>query len=482
MLPAILSDVRNCQILIIDDEPVVCDFLVDVLKDRYTVDCCYNAAEALKCIDNKMYDIIITDLKLADRSGIEILEYAKKKDPYTEVVIITGFGTLGSASQAINLGATSYLLKPLQVDDLEIQIDRAVASRVFHLKSLWLINNPAALQPDMHNHVQTITSLYFFSRKLMAGLEITEIMRLVLDELNKQFNPVCSTVVIKYQEFAELYCMPRSGTFTLGQAKGLIDRFWDTTIPLLDRSTFGRDELPLTVFKGPLDEPAKRSALSAQSIPIMSLGQTVGMLILYKDEALPLAGNETYFLHVFASMVSSVVEHAYNDIHAQMLARTDSLTGIANHRYFHEVLSREIARADRGKTAFGFMVLDIDDFKKINDSYGHPVGDEVIKNLTIRVNAMIRRGDLLARYGGEEFALILPDSAGLGAGVLAGRICIDLASNPVHTADKDISYTVSIGIAIYDGSNPCSKDLLIREADRALYVSKNNGKNQFTVA
>jgi diguanylate cyclase (GGDEF)-like protein len=154
------------------------------------------------------------------------------------------------------------------------------------------------------------------------------------------------------------------------------------------------------------------------------------------------------------------------------------LTGIANHRSFHEMLSREIARADRIKSEFAFAIIDIDDFKLINDTHGHLVGDAVIKDLTSRIGLMIRKGDTFARQGGEEFSLILPDTSIDGAVILAQRVCARINSVPFVFSDVSVPYTVSIGLTIYSGKNPKNKNALIAAADEALYSAKKGGKNR----
>jgi diguanylate cyclase (GGDEF)-like protein len=148
---------------------------------------------------------------------------------------------------------------------------------------------------------------------------------------------------------------------------------------------------------------------------------------------------------------------------------------------FHETLEREIARANRNQRFFCLLILDIDDFKKINDAHGHLVGDGVRVDLTRRIAALNRRGDVLVRHGGEEFGLLLPETELDGGRILAERICAAVAATPYVFGQKSIPYTVSIGLTMYNGSSPRSKDVLIAAADDAMYLSKRTGKNRVTV-
>jgi diguanylate cyclase (GGDEF)-like protein len=166
---------------------------------------------------------------------------------------------------------------------------------------------------------------------------------------------------------------------------------------------------------------------------------------------------------------------------AKLQARTDNLTGVANHRSFHETLAREISRADRSKSDCALVIIDIDDFKLINDTYGHQVGDAVIKDLTQRISTMVRKGDTFARQGGEEFSLILPDTSLEGAKLMADRVCKRIHSSPFVFSQTDIPYTISLGLSIYSGKTPRTKDALIADADKALYISKKSGKNLVSI-
>ncbi|WP_328475673.1 diguanylate cyclase [Actinoplanes sp. NBC_00393] len=163
----------------------------------------------------------------------------------------------------------------------------------------------------------------------------------------------------------------------------------------------------------------------------------------------------------------------------QELATTDELTGLHNRRHFYALAGALIEAAARGSRGFAAAMLDIDKFKSINDTYGHGVGDEVIRTVAARVGAVIRTSDVLGRYGGEEFALVLPDHEGLAAS-LAERIRAAVAASPVPTAAGPIPVTVSVGLAELDGAD-CLDQVLAR-ADHALYRAKEGGRNRVAIS
>ena len=192
----------ECRFLIVDDEENICMFLKEALADTYNhIDTAFNATKAISAIRQTDYDVIVTDLRLPDLSGIEVLRAAKQKDEHTEVIIITGYASIESASESINLGVISYLCKPLSLDEFLIQVERAVATRIFHLKSMVLMDHSHQITPEVKEHLHDITNLYYFSRKLMLALEVPEIMRTILEEANERLCAALCAVGVKFLEF-----------------------------------------------------------------------------------------------------------------------------------------------------------------------------------------------------------------------------------------------------------------------------------------
>ncbi len=476
---------KDCSILIVDDDPVVSNFLKRALEDTYDmIHVAESVASSIEKINSISYDLVITDLKLLDGSGLDVLKSAKQKDPYTEVIMITGYGSIDSAAEAINLGVTSYLLKPLSVDDFLYQVEKALAGRIFHLKSVMLMRNEDVSVPEIKRHFHDVAALYYFCRKLMLSLDTTEIMRVILEEVNSQLKAEYCAITVDFIGFRESFAMPRIGSITEKQIKPLIEKLHDD-LAAETRETEKQPlgDYPITIFSGKKQQAdnSEVEKLEPITIGLSVLGKTIGYLSVVCRKDQPLDAQKNQFLYVFASITSSIVEHGYLDLQAKMQAKTDSLTGVANHRMFHETLEREIARANRHKHPFCLALIDIDDFKKINDSYGHLVGDAVLVDLTRRISDAIRGGDVLARYGGEEFALVLPETNAEGALIMAQRICEAVADTPFTFSQKQVTYTVSIGLDCYDGSEKTPKDELISKADQALYQSKRDGKNRVTV-
>jgi diguanylate cyclase (GGDEF)-like protein len=157
-------------------------------------------------------------------------------------------------------------------------------------------------------------------------------------------------------------------------------------------------------------------------------------------------------------------------------ARTDPLTGALNWRSMEEVALRETARSLRHGYALSMVVVDIDNFKHLNDTRGHAAGDSALEAMVRRLNCMLREQDSLARMGGDEFAILLPDTSGSAALTIAERIRQALADLEVSFATGPVRMTVSAGVAQSDSA--CGWEEMMRRADDAMYTAKRRGRNR----
>jgi diguanylate cyclase (GGDEF)-like protein len=162
-------------------------------------------------------------------------------------------------------------------------------------------------------------------------------------------------------------------------------------------------------------------------------------------------------------------------------ATTDPLTRLKNRRAFFENGAKYLSLARRYRTDLSVILLDIDHFKKINDTYGHLAGDDVLTAVAQTLLSLTRAEDTVARIGGEEFAILLPDTNRLGTAVLAERIRAHIEAEKIVVGDRLVLLTVSIGIASHGTDATDSVDQLLNVADRRLYLAKNNGRNRICV-
>lgn len=162
-------------------------------------------------------------------------------------------------------------------------------------------------------------------------------------------------------------------------------------------------------------------------------------------------------------------------------ASRDPLTGIWNRNAIFDILRREVARSERENTPLAIVMIDLDHFKQLNDTYGHMAGDAVLREATARMSVNIRTYDAVGRYGGEEFLIVLPGCDVCSGAARAERLREAVAMHPFDTSEGRLTVTCSLGVASTAGSNTFDCDTLIRIADAALYRAKHNGRNRVEV-
>jgi diguanylate cyclase (GGDEF)-like protein len=166
---------------------------------------------------------------------------------------------------------------------------------------------------------------------------------------------------------------------------------------------------------------------------------------------------------------------------ANELSHVDALTFLPNRRMIVRELQDEVLRAERYNTPFSISVVDADFFKKVNDTYGHLAGDEVLRHIGYTLRDHIRHPDIAGRYGGEEFLILLPNTASAEAGEQAERLCRYVRETKVHVHNNILGVTISIGVAQFRPGED-TWDTLLNRADNAMYEAKNNGRDRWVVA
>jgi diguanylate cyclase (GGDEF)-like protein len=177
--------------------------------------------------------------------------------------------------------------------------------------------------------------------------------------------------------------------------------------------------------------------------------------------------------------------HNYTDMKQLLdqmreIAIFDSLTGTYNRRHFNELASYEIYRSNRYGSSLALIMIDLDHFKLVNDTYGHEAGDIVLKNMADICRQNIRKTDILGRFGGEEFIIIMPETNLAAASEIAERLRAAIAQTPTQHEGFSITLTASFGVTSPASPSDSSFDALLRQADRAVYEAKKNGRNRIS--
>jgi len=227
--------------------------------------------------------------------------------------------------------------------------------------------------------------------------------------------------------------------------------------------------------------PQLTSGTRAAMVPLVSRRQKLGVLCLWSRDADLGASEETLSLALgIASQISTALENTRRYEEARFLADRDSSTGLLNHRGISKRLDQEVARAERSDSVLAVVVMDVDNFKLLNDTYGHAVGDRILQWIALVLTKSLRRSDVVARYGGDEFIAILP---GLDAGAavgLAERLRVSLNDHSLQAEiGENVPITMSYGVAIYPTDGRGVSELLAA-ADGNLYRSKRKGGDFIT--
>jgi two-component system, cell cycle response regulator len=212
-------------------------------------------------------------------------------------------------------------------------------------------------------------------------------------------------------------------------------------------------------------------------LPLLVKDEVLGTFTVAACRPFAFTSDRREMLGVVANQVAISLQNGRMVQSLEEQATTDGLTGLVNHRTFQERFSAMLGRADRHRFPVAILLTDIDHFKKVNDTYGHPTGDAVLKRVAGILKASARKIDIVARYGGEEFALVLEGTNRAGARQLAERIREEVAAQAFESAKGPFKATLSLGVAVYPDDGKAKQEV-ISCSDKALYAAKHGGRNR----
>jgi len=222
------------------------------------------------------------------------------------------------------------------------------------------------------------------------------------------------------------------------------------------------------------------STKSCAIAPLLCQDRVVGVLNLAdKVDGEGFGQKDIALIELFSQLIGASVGNIKLFEKIQRQAVTDGLTGLANHKTFYEMLERELWRSRRYGGQISVIMVDIDNLKEINDTYGHSTGDRVIVEVSRKIKDCVRQIDIAARYGGDEFALILPNTPLSDAVVVAQRMVNAVAGSPIILNKKQVMLSISVGLGQYDAD--ATPEDITSKSDQALYKAKQAGKNTLKI-
>ncbi len=320
------------------------------------------------------------------------------------------------------------------------------------------------------------SALHRVSEVINSTLDLQEIFHRVVEELSKTFG----------YRLVDIYLLEEKG-LTLQANVGYDDGTTIDFIPM-DKGVIGRvartrqPAFVRDVAEDPDYIPSYPDITCEICVPITRGDTLLGILNVESSAQRPLTEDDLQLLHTLSSHIGVAIENARLYEETKHLATTDSITGLYNVRYFYQALEKDIARSERYHHPLSLIIMDIDNFKRYNDTYGHLAGDDLLRELASLLQKITRASDTVARYGGEEFTIILPETDTEGAALLAKRIQGVVRKHPFAIRDTDIvgKITVSLGVATYPHHANSGKEL-VDAADKALLGAKREGKDRLYI-
>ncbi|MGA1870501.1 MAG: diguanylate cyclase [bacterium] len=451
------QDVKLIQIALADAADTIQNSITHV--DRI--------GKALEQLEVKHFDVAILDLALPDSNGITTLKSLLEKAPSLPVVILTGFGDESLGIEAVHIGAQDYLVKG--------QLDRRMLPRIIKY---------AIERKQSHEELRkSKDQLKLEKTKLEEILSIEEdLNRIVhLDKLI-DFAVNKTTNILEADKGSIMLINGNGRELYIKKHIGLNDKFVSKKNINIKDSTVGfvaEQGVPILVSDIETDSRfSRKNRLSYKSKSFMSapikLDNEIFGIINVADKN---SSNGDIFseidlkvLIMIVRQIAVAVENANLYSKLNYLTITDPLTDIYNSRYFTKSLNHEINRVNRYKGSLCLLLLDIDDFKSYNDTFGHLSGDTLLKKVSKVLKKNLRNIDIPCRYAGDEFVVILPETDICQAKIVAEKI-----KEKVENLALKTKVTVSIGIANY--SKNMNRFDLFQKADTALYEAKKAGKN-----
>jgi two-component system cell cycle response regulator len=485
----------SAHILIADDDSALVQTMTWVLKEQgYEVTATREGGRVIPLMSARTPDIVLLDVMFPDTDGNEILERIKSAEEWRDipVLMISSLPPEEAAVRTLGLGAADYVRKPFRVRELLARIQAQLRMRAI-LRSAHdsLRETREALnrvQEEAEHRRQLVDILHDVTDELSAD----EIYHLLARRVARALDLThCSVILARENDAPRVVATAYETSFGTDFVLQL-SRYPELRAAL----ETGRPVLVEDVKTNPLYEDIRRlwaeegtrvSTRSVIALPFALEPHQAGVFFLRRSlQEPPLTQSDVDFADTVVRAAVTAVQRAKiiestiaDNRRLETLALTDPLTKVLNRRALTERLAAEMERVRRYSSVLSLLLIDLDHFKKINDTFGHLAGDDVLTDVALLLQRAVRAVDVVARYGGEEFVVVLPETGPAGAAAFAERLRELIESNGFAAGRGDpINLTTSIGVASYPGFGVETVDDLFGAADQALYRAKTDGRNR----
>jgi two-component system cell cycle response regulator len=469
------------KIIVADDDQALSRTLSWILKENgYEVLTVPGGEHLFDHLEAEAFDLLLLDIMMPKVDGLQLLQKVKADPRYKDlpVLMISSMPPEEATVRSLGLGAADFIPKPFRVRELLARVKA-------HLRVGRELNQARAearSRTEMMDIMQEVTAslkpeeIYqILVRRVAQGLNIARCSIVVADPEDET-----GTVVAAFED-----PLLRNFPVDLGKYPEIRHALRTGEVVLVrDAAT---DPLYEAVRAGWSAGGTAVETRSAIALRFSLKGRPAGVFFLRTTtEEAPLNDQDVQFADQVISAAVAALEKAHDLESAVMgqeqmrhLAETDPLTNCFNRRALMEKLEQEMDRAARYATMLTGMMIDIDNFKQINDTHGHLVGDRVLKQLSSLLKREQRSVDIVARYGGEEFVVLLPETTSAESRNFAERILRRVAIHDFGEPGKPVRVTISVGIASYPDQRVTDGESLLRLADSHLYRAKSDGRNRF---
>lgn len=452
----------TARILVVDDIPANVKLLeARLLAEYFDVLTADDGFKALDIVQKTHVDIILLDVMMPGMNGFEVCERLKadQRTAHIPVVMVTALDEPADRVRGLKAGADDFLTKP--VNDLQL------VSRVKSLVRLKTLSDELRIRAETARTIGMDETLRLDAMDGPGHVLLVDGRASSQERIVKALKPVAEVIAMSDPQAAlfEAAENPVDMVIINGTGDDYDPLRLCAQLRLLERTRF----LPLLLV----------TELGDEEVIVRALDLGVNDYIVR-----PIDPNE-----LVARTLTQIKRKRYNDrLRANVrqtieLAVTDGLTGLNNRRYLDNQLKVLFTRAATRGRALSICMTDIDRFKQVNDTYGHDVGDEVLREFARRVRSTVRGADLACRYGGEEFVIVMPDTDAGSATTIAERLRAIIENEPfvLERSGLRLTITASLGIATNTAGVETPEQLL-KQADRALYAAKNGGRNRVVAA
>jgi two-component system cell cycle response regulator len=483
-----LEDLVNTpRVLIADDSPLVLRMIEKMLAGAgFTIVTARDGIEAIEKAFAEDVGLVILDVMMPRMNGYQACRILKTEASTKDipVVILTSKDQAGDRFWGLETGADHYITKD------------AEPHRILELVKKILSSSDAPVRARSTDSQRTSIDILsrvndLLDRKLYEATILSEIGRIArsLVHFDETFTSVMSIVgrVVDFTVGAMAFVEEEDLDVVLMlQRPAAPQVIEDAKARLLDAISRERAGAPFTKVQARLFAPTGSEASATPetalagfaSFPIVTNNRLSGLLAVGGKAASRITTDTESFLAQVANQAQIVTENSRLFDRVKNLSIRDGLTDLFNHKHSIELVNAEFERVGRYEGGVSLLMVDIDHFKKINDEHGHPAGDAVLREVARVLKDTLRGVDALGRYGGEEFMAILPHTAHDEAQQTAERLRKAIADHSFRAGDRELSATVSVGVASYPSQTVDSPNALIREADKALYRAKQAGRNR----